>query len=126
MRHALVFAGDNGLRSLLATVLEEEGYAVTRVMTTDDALMTLRSALHPIVTLVQLDYLTEPSTMSFFERVHDDPDRYGQHRYMAISAWYHSQDELDLLAGLGVPLLPAPFTLEQLIQLVERAFASLP
>lgn len=126
MRHTLVFAGDTGIRQMLTIVLEEEGYAVTRVLTADDALMTLRSALHPIVTLVQLDYLTEPSTMSFFERVHDDPDRYGQHRYIATSSWLHSQEELDLLAELGVPLLPAPFTLEQLMQLVAEAFASLP
>lgn len=126
MRHVLVFHGDPSVRQLLAVAFDREGYAVTKVATIDDALMTLRAALHPIVTFLQLDPYPQPPPGSFFQRVSDQPELYGQHRFVAMHARTLSEDEQKLLADVGVSLVGRPISIERILEMVARTFASLP
>jgi hypothetical protein len=48
MAHVLVFYDDPSIAMLLAVICEEEGHAVTNVHSVEDALMVLRSSLHPV------------------------------------------------------------------------------
>ncbi len=47
MAHVLVFYVEPSIAGLLALACEEEGHVVTTVHMVDDALMVLRSSLHP-------------------------------------------------------------------------------
>lgn len=126
MRHVLIYSEERGLRRFLGLVLQSKGYVITEVAVMDQALMTLRSTLHPVVTVMQLDTPSGPGGMAFFERIRAAPDLYGAHRFVAASSGAYSQDELDLLDGLGVTVLHPPFAVEELLEQIDRAFESLP
>ena len=53
MAHVLVLYADSSIASLLAQICQEVGHAVTRVCTVDDALIVLRSSLHPLNALCE-------------------------------------------------------------------------
>lgn len=126
MRHVLVFHDDPSVRQLLAVAFDGQGYTVTQVETMDDALMTLRAALHPVVTFLQLDRYPQPPPGSFFQRVSDHPELYGQHRFVAMHVRTLPEDEQQLLAGVGVSLVTTPISIARILELVADAFASLP
>jgi CheY-like chemotaxis protein len=126
MKHILVLSAEPSIRSLLSEILELEGYSVTKVAGVDDALMILRSALHPILAVVQLDAYSQPPPLSFFEQVRDQPDRYSPHHFMATSSWSYSEEDLEFLAALNAPLLQSPFTADELLTVVAEVAASLP
>ena len=115
MAHVLVFYDDPSIAMLLTVICEEEGHAVTVVHSVEDALMVLRSSVHPMIALCERHHSSCDPARPFFAIIHDHPDLYGQHRYIAFHSWNLSDDEQALLDGLGVPLLGVPFSVQQLI-----------
>jgi len=115
MAHVLVFYDDSSIAMLIAEICEEEGHAVTVVHSKEDALMVLRSSLHPMIALCERDHSSRDPAGPFFVIIRDHPELYSQHRYIAFTSWNLSDDEQALLDGLGVPLLGVPFSVQQLI-----------
>ena len=115
MAHVLVFYDDSSIAMLIAEICEEEGHAVTVVYSKEDALMLLRSSLHPMIALCERDHSSRDPAGPFFVNIRDHPELYSQHRYIAFTSWNLSDDEQALLDGLGVPLLGVPFSVQQLI-----------
>jgi CheY-like chemotaxis protein len=115
MAHVLVFYDEPSIADLLACVCSEEGHAVTTVSTVADALIVLRSTLHPMIALCERDHSSRDPAGPFFAIIRDHPEHYSQHRYIAFKDWSLSDDEQALLDGLGVPLLSLPFTVAQVI-----------
>jgi CheY-like chemotaxis protein len=115
MAHVLVFYDDSSIAMLIAEICEEEGHAVTVVHSKEDALMLLRSSLHPMIALCERDHSSRDPAGPFFVIIRDHPELYSQHRYIAFTSWNLSDDEQALLDGLGVPLLGVPFSVQQLI-----------
>lgn len=125
MAHVLVFHDDPSIRAFLTDVLEMEGYSVTSVGTMEDALMVLRTSLHPLIAIVERDRSSRHPGGPFFEIVRDQPDLYGQHRYIALYTWHLSDTEKALMQSLNVPLLELPFSVDKLFVLIAAAVASL-
>lgn len=125
MAHVLVFHDDLAIACLLTEVIEMEGHAVITVHTADDALMVLRTSLHPLVGVVERDRSSRHPGGAFFEIVRDHPDRYGQHRYIALHSWELSEDETTLMRSLNVSWLALPFSVDEVLALVNEAVASL-
>jgi hypothetical protein len=123
--HVLVFWDEPAILHLVTQVCTEEGYAVTTVRTVADALMVLRTSLHPIVALCERDHSSLPPDGPFFQHIYDRPDLYGQHRYVAFHSWQLSPEEQALLDALGVPLVSVPFSLTMLLEQIEQAVVSL-
>jgi len=115
MAHVLVFYDDSSIAMLIAEICEEEGHAVTVVHSKEDALMLLRSSLHPMIALCERDHSSRDPAGPFFVIIRDHPELYSQHRYIAFTSWNLSDDEQALLDGLGVRLLGVPFSVQQLI-----------
>ena len=126
MRHALVYQDSSAFQLLLATRLELTGYVVTVVETGDDALMTLRSALHPVVALVSQRHHSPPAEGEFFRVVRGHPDLYSQHRFILIHMWPLTAEERQMMRDLGVFTLQMPFAGADLLSVVAHMFASLP
>jgi CheY-like chemotaxis protein len=118
MAHVLVFYDEPSIAGLLALACEEEGHVVTTVHMVDDALMVLRSSLHPLVALCDHDLIFRHPSESFFAIIRDHPELYGQHRYIAFTSWSLSDDEQVLLDEVGVPLVSAPFSLMEVVDLI--------
>lgn len=126
MRHVLVYHDSLAFQLLLATRLELTGYSVTVVETGDDALMTLRSSLHPIVAVVSQRHCSPPAEGEFFEVVRSHPDLYGQHRFILIQMWPLTAEERQTMRDLGVVTLQMPFPVADLLSVIAHMFASLP
>lgn len=109
---------------MLIFVCEDAGYPVTSVETLDDALMVLRTSLHPLITIVEGHYRFRGTFNAFFEHIRDHPNWYGQHRYIALAS-PSSDDEEALLHTLNVALLPHPFPIDKLVDLIAHAAAAL-
>ena len=125
MTHVLVFHDMPQIRELLTVFLEEEGFVVTSAGTMEDALMVLRTSLHPLIAVEERCYSSPQAFSSFFENIRDHPDWYGQHRYIALAS-PSSGDEEALLRTLNVALLPRPYPIEALLALVAEAAVSFP
>jgi DNA-binding NtrC family response regulator len=126
MAHVLVYEDDMDIQSLLANVLEEEGYLVTTASTAEDALMILRTSLHPLIVVADGDYSFIPPDGPFFVSIRDHPEYYAQHRYIAIHGRNLTEDEEALMRELGVLLLLSmPFDFDHLFALLRAAATSL-
>lgn len=125
MAHVLVFYDDRLVRLLLTEICEMDEHAVTAVDTADDALMVLRTTLHPLVAIVYCGPRSITPQGPFFAIVRDHPELYGQHRYIALRARTLSDDEKALMRSLSVRLLTLPFRSEDLLSALKEEVAAL-
>ncbi|GAC1449742.1 MAG: hypothetical protein PVSMB4_08180 [Ktedonobacterales bacterium] len=126
MAHVLVFFDWLALQSTITGVCEQEGYAVTAVSTVEDALMVLRTTLHPLVAIVERDHSSRHPETPLFPTIRQHPDLYGQHRYIAVHAWELSDDERATLRAMGVWIIAMPFSIDTLCEYIAEAVAALP
>lgn len=125
-QHVLVFSDNQNIVYMLEAILEEEGYVVTSASSMDDALMVLRTSLHPLVVLVEHSVRLKSLVGAFFGAVRSHPEWYGQHRYLAICPYSLPADVEDLLETLHVRQLHIPFNIDpDLLPLVAEAAASI-
>lgn len=121
MTHVLIYCDDRLHTLLLETVCLEAGHDVTVVASADDTFMVLRTVLHPLVTLVNCERNVQ---RAFFATLGACFEQYGHHRYVAITSWQTTADELSSLSKLNVFHLPVPFQIETVPDLVAEAAAS--
>lgn len=116
-RRVLVVDDDHRVRSVTARMLREQGYEVVEAASGREALRTLeQTPVQVVVTdivMPEMDGLTLANRM-----VHADPAS----RIILITGYASEQ-----LKNLGInaspyPLLMKPFTMEQLVEFVEREF----
>lgn len=117
----LVVENDPAIRGMLRTMLDLEGYAVEAVAGATEALHELRVMSEPRVVLVnQLlpdvdgrTVLAAAATTATLRR----------HRYVLMSTCATCESCVDLVHAAG--LLPKPFSVEQLLDVVEVAASQL-
>jgi CheY-like chemotaxis protein len=126
MTHVLVFHDVDVWRQMMTEVCTGEGYVVSVASTVGDALTALRSSPHPLVVVAERDHSSVHPDGPFFHIIHDHPEQYGRHLYIALHAWLLSDDEKWLLESMNVLLLTYPFTVNELLALIEKQAARLP
>jgi CheY-like chemotaxis protein len=125
MTHVLVVDEDWVIRKWLEVLLTDAGHAVASVTDGQKALAFLHSTTQRWVVL--LDYLMPAvDGLSVLGAVANDASLARKHAYIAVRA----NPELDapvaaLRATLGIPLLPKPVDLDQLLGAIAQAQARL-
>lgn len=120
VRHVLIFDEDPDYAWLLTAICEGEGYTVTVTHTVDDALMVLRTTLHPLIVVTEYDYIILHTDGTFFQTIRDHPDLYGQHRYITLHWRTLSGEEVALLDGVSVLRISRPFQWQELIAILAH------
>jgi DNA-binding NtrC family response regulator len=125
MAHVLVAHADEGVRDAVAVALREEsGHLVVAMSDGMLAIAALRHSDVPMVALMD-ECLLPFSGMDVFGVVANDraAGPLARHRYILLSTWpEHIQAQgRELLARLGAHVLPLPFDLDALIQVVDEA-----
>jgi CheY-like chemotaxis protein len=128
--HVLVVDDDAGIRETMRLMLEGASYAVTEAHDGVEALERLRAGAARYVVLLDytLPHLDGPTLLRTLEA---DPALAGHHAAALVSARREvDEPELrDLCARLGVPILPKPFEMDELLDTVAalaRRLASPP
>jgi len=126
----LVADDDAGIRETIRLMLEAAGYIVTEAHDGAEALERLRAGMARYVVLLDytLPHLDGPTLLRTLEA---DPTFAGRHAAALVSARRElDEPELrDLCARLGVPILPKPFEMDDLLDTVAalaRRLASPP
>lgn len=121
--HVLIFHDWYPIAELLAMACEEEGHHITKTDTVEDTLAALQSSPHPLVVVAERDHSSLHPSGPFFHIIHEHPDLYGRHRYIAMHAWKIPEDERGLMDEMGIPLVAVPFDVQAMMQMVKQ-FAS--
>jgi CheY-like chemotaxis protein len=126
----LVVDDDAGIRETIRLILEASGYAVAEAHDGAEALERLRAGTVRYVVVLDytLPHLDGPTLLRTLEA---DPALAGRHAAALVSARREvDEPELrDLCARLGVPILPKPFEMDELLDTVAalaRRLASPP
>jgi CheY-like chemotaxis protein len=118
----LIVDDEDPLRAAIATLLQDEGYAVQEAQNGEEALDVLRAAAEPMV--VVLDWMMPiMDGVAVLQAARDDPARLGHHAYILVSALPRTRhaDLADLLTALSVRTLPKPFDITALLDEVDVA-----
>jgi hypothetical protein len=126
MGHVLVHWDEAIFRNLFADICRIEGHDVIEVSTVEDALMVLRTTLHPLVGILERDHSSLHPDYPLFPTIRAHPELYGQHRYVTVHWWRLSDEDEALLRELSVAHTTGPCTVEWLVAAVNDAIASLP
>jgi len=127
--HVLVVDDDRSIRETLRVVLQEEGYTVSEAEDGQVALKILRASKEPMVVLLDLrmPVLDGAGVLAF---VAEDQRLSTLHAFLLITANPITEKLQRLLKQLQVPVIPKPFDLDRLIDIVAdtayRKSASLP
>jgi CheY-like chemotaxis protein len=122
MTHVLVVDDDQGIREVLTSTLQEEGYVVSAVADGEAALTTLRAAPERMVVL--LDYmLPARDGLSVLQAVAAEATLAERHAYTLLTAQGRTIPHAlaHLLAHLGIPLVRKPFDLDAIVAGVQYA-----
>jgi CheY-like chemotaxis protein len=110
----LLIEDDAPLRTVLAEVLREDGYAVEEAADGRSALDALRAAPDAVVLDLHLPHLDGPG---FIQALRDDPDG-ARVPLLVVSGAAQAADAADRLGADA--LLPKPFDLDELLGAVHR------
>lgn len=118
----LVVDDDHAIRDTLRLLLEDAGYAVTEAGNGVDALAVLCDERASYITLLDLR-MPQLDGAGVLGVVAEDPDLARRHSFILMTADARALSPLFIshLARLAVPLLPKPFDIDDLFDLVERA-----
>jgi CheY-like chemotaxis protein len=119
--HVLVVDDDQSVRLMMKTVLEDAGYSVLEAQDGLEAMPLLQSGLHRMVIL--LDWMMpQMSGEEVLQAVKDGPPALQRHAYILVTANTPTRSTrlLELLTTLGVPVIPKPFRLQQLLDIVDE------
>jgi CheY-like chemotaxis protein len=127
--HVLVVDDDRSIRETLRVVLQEEGYTVSEAEDGRVALEILKASKEPMVVLLDLrmPVLDGTGVLAF---VAEDQRLSTLHAFLLVTANPITEELKRLLTQLQVPVIPKPFDLDRLIEIVAdtayRKSASLP
>ena len=122
----LIVDDDRGIRHTLRAVLEDEGYAVLEAGDGVDGLEMMRTSPHHLVVLLDLR-MPGLDGAGVLEAVAADARLARRHAFILVTA---NLDAITpacstLLHRLDVPIVPKPFDLDPLLDLVDRAACGL-
>lgn len=116
----LVVDDDRDIREVLRYTLEDAGYRVFEASDGLEALKILHATSHPLVVLLDrmMPRLDGPGVL---RAVLEDPVL-AAHRYLLVTAYYQSLPPTlrDLLQQLSVPVVPKPFDIDDLVEMVHQ------
>jgi CheY-like chemotaxis protein len=115
--HVLVVDDDRSIRETLRVVLQEEGYTVSEAEDGQVALRILQASKEPMVVLLDLrmPVLDGERVLAF---VAEDQRLSTLHAFLLITANPITEKLRRLLLQLQVPVIPKPFDLDKLIDIV--------
>ncbi|HEV2460322.1 MAG TPA: response regulator [Ktedonobacterales bacterium] len=122
----LVVEDDEDIRSTLAGLLEDAGYAVFSASDGVSALIRLRT--HPTPLVVLLDWrLPGMDGMAVLRAMATDAPQARRHAYLLLTAWHDEARPVlaTLPAELSVTLMGKPFNVDDLLAFVAHATAHL-
>ena len=122
----LIVDDDRGIRHTLRAVLEDEGYAVLEAGDGVDGLEMMRTSPHHLVVLLDLR-MPGLDGAGVLDSVAADARLARRHAFILVTA---NLDAITpacstLLHRLDVPIVPKPFDLDPLLDLVDRAACGL-
>lgn len=128
--HVLVVDDDAGIRETIRLMLEDAGYAITESHNGAGALERLRAGAARYVVL--LDYtLPDLDGLALLRTLEAEPTLADRHAVALVSARSEVDEPplRDLCRRLGVPIIPKPFEMDELLDAVAalaRRLASSP
>jgi CheY-like chemotaxis protein len=122
----LIVDDDRSIRHTLRAVLEDEGYAVLEAGDGAEGLALVRASLHRLVVLLDLR-MPGLDGAGVLDAVAADARLARRHAFILVTA---NLDAITracsaLLHRLDVPIVPKPFDLDPLLDLVDRAACGL-
>ena len=123
--HVLIFCDESSIAQFYSAVCDAEGYLTTTTFTVEDTLVALRSSPQPLIVIAEPYRSSTHPDGAFFNTIHDHPDLYGRHRYIATHAGEIPKIERQMLDAMGVRVFGVPFPIEQLIRAVSEFAAEL-
>ena len=124
--HILVVDDDRSIRETLRVVLQDEGYSVLEAEDGQVALNILQASSQPMVVLLDLrmPVLDGTGVLSY---VAANQPLAALHAFLLITANRDSiaDKTAQLLQQLQVPIIPKPFDLDALIEIVEQTMCRL-
>lgn len=117
----LVVDDDTSVRLMMTTVLADAGYTVLEAQDGREALAILRASIHPLVVL--LDWMMpQMSGEEVLQVVRDYPALFKQHAFVLVTANTpgRSPHLVELLQELSIPVMPKPFRLQHLLDMVAE------
>ena len=117
----LVVDDDRSIRETLRVVLQDEGYSVLEAEDGKAALRILQASSQPMVVLLDLRMpVLDGAGVLAYIAAH--PSLAGLHAFLLITANRDSiaENTAQLLQQLQVPIIPKPFDLDALIEIVEQ------
>lgn len=85
----------------------------------------LRSSLHPLIAVLFYQGITADFLPALLELALDQRDTWAPHAYVINASWSVQQNPRlqSLIAQLGIPVIPLPSTVQQLLTCLEGAAA---
>jgi CheY-like chemotaxis protein len=126
MKQILLVEDDEDIRAFLRYLLEDADYSVLEAPDVPEARRVLEAAPEPLVVLV--DYLLPGlDGMALLEDGEAWQMSGSRHAYLLITASPEglSLEVLARLRALEIPVVPKPFEVETLLQLIRRSAAKL-
>ncbi|HEV2459762.1 MAG TPA: response regulator [Ktedonobacterales bacterium] len=125
--YALIVDDDQSIRETLATLLDNEGYAVLEARDGMEALALLRVFPHALVVVLDV-WMPRLSGEGVLAAVEADSNLASRHAFVMVTARIAAgSPELQrLLAALAVPVIHKPFDVDELLSEVAVAARRLP
>jgi two-component system chemotaxis response regulator CheY len=121
MTWVLVVDDDESIRESLRLILEDSGYGVLEATDGVMALNILRATPHSMIVLLDL-MMPRLDGTGVLAAVADDPRLATHHAYILMTAGRRTLNLslIRLLAELSIPVLPKPFELDAILELVAQ------
>lgn len=121
MTWVLIVDDDESIRESVRLILEDSGYGVLEATDGVMALNVLRATPHSMIVLLDL-MMPRLDGAGVLAAVADDPRLATQHAYILMTAGRRTLNLslVKLLAELSIPILPKPFELDAILDLVAQ------
>lgn len=126
-KQAVLVVDDHAtIREILGLILEEGGYRVCEAADGRPALQQLRASREPMVVLLDME-MPGMDGFQVMQAVAADEVLVTQHAYVLVTASSRTLPLafVTLLRRLGVPIIPKPFDIDELLEAVAQAVARL-
>lgn len=121
MAHVLIVDDDQAIRESLRLLFETEGYLVEEATNGIAALNILHTSAYPLIVLLDLR-MPRLDGEGVLRAIMNDPHLAHRHAYVLLTANYLSISPTlaSILTQLGVPIVPKPFDLDTLLEIVQQ------
>lgn len=121
MARVLVVDDDQDIRDVVRFILEDAGYEVLEASDGNTALRVLRASQTPLVVLLDL-LMPQPNGIDVLREVIADP-QLCRHAYLLLTAdnTILRQQAESLLTQVSAQVIPKPFDVGKLLEIVEHA-----